>query len=129
MHALLTWDPRADLTHSKYVCKHVLWVFHCPLMPYYMGLDVSCVYMSQYWHVGHFPHFSCAPRAEVLKMLLLYFRPELILIIGLKALGCFHAKSLKSISLGNLRYNFWGTQFVDYQPSFWPLCDQTPSPP
>ena len=93
MHALLTWEPREDLTHSKYVCKHLLWVLQFGYLPYYMRFGVPWVYVSQYWHFGHRSHFSCAPRAEVLKMVFLCFGPELLLIEGLKAFGCFHAKA------------------------------------
>ena len=54
MYARLTWDPREDLTHSKHVCRYLLWVLQFGYMPYYMGLCVPCVCMSQYWHSGHF---------------------------------------------------------------------------
>ena len=83
MHALLTCNPRKDLTHSKHVCKYLLWVLQFSYMPYYMGLGVSWVYMSQYWHLGHFSNFLCASRVEVSKMVFLCFEPEPFLIKGL----------------------------------------------
>ena len=58
-----------------------------------MGFAVPWVYMSQQWHFCHFSYLSCAPRAEVLKLVLLCFGPELMMIKGLKAFDCFHAKS------------------------------------
>ena len=93
MHAWLTWDPREDLIHSKYICKQLLWVLQFGYTSYYMGFRVPWVYMSQYWHFGHNFHFSCAPRAELLKMAFLCFGPGLMVTKGLKALGCLHAKA------------------------------------
>ena len=49
--------------------------------------------MPQYWDSGHFSLFLCAPRVEVLKMVILCFEPEPSLIKGLQALDCFHAKA------------------------------------
>ena len=92
MHAWLTWDTGKDLTHGKSGSKHVLWVLQFGHLPYIMGSGVSGVHMLQYWHFGHVSHFSCAPRAEVLKIVFLCFGIEAKLIKGLEALGCFHAK-------------------------------------
>ena len=82
-----------DLNHSKYVSKHLLWVLQFGYMPYYMGLRVPWIYMSHLLHFGHISNFLCAPRAEVRKMVFSCLRPELMLITGLKALDCFHAKA------------------------------------
>ena len=100
MHARLTWDPREDLAHSKHVCKNLLWVFQFGYMPYHMGFGVPWVCMTQHWHFGHFFHFLCAPRVEVLKMVFLCSEPEPLLIKGLKALGCFHAKAQSPSPMG-----------------------------
>ena len=62
-------------------------------MPHCTGFGVPSVYMSQYWHFGHFSLFSCAPRVGVLKMVFLCFEPEPLFLKGLKPLGYFHAKS------------------------------------
>ena len=75
------------------VKSKVLWVLQFRYMPYYMGFGVLGVFMSQYWHFAHISYFSCASRAEVSKMLFLCFRPEPMLIKGLKALNGFNAKA------------------------------------
>ena len=49
--------------------------------------------MSQYWHFGLFPPFSSAPRVELLKMVFMCFKPQPLLIKGLKALGCFYGEA------------------------------------
>ena len=100
MHAQLTWDPREALTHSKHVCKHLLSFLQFGYMLYYMGFGVPWVYMSQYWHFGHFSHFLSAPRVEVLKLVFLCFEPDPLLIKGLTALGCFRAKAESPSPLG-----------------------------
>ena len=100
MHARLTWDPREDLTHSEHVGEHLLWVLQFSHMPYHMDFGVPRVYMSQYWQLGTLSQFSCAPRVEVLKMVFLCFEPKVLLIKGLKALGCFRAIAQSPSPLG-----------------------------
>ena len=98
MHARLTWDPRGDLTHSRHVCKNLLWVPQISHMLYYMGSGALWAHMCQYWHLGP-PVLlqGLAPRVEVLKMFFSCFEPELLLIKGLEALSCFAAKALELI--------------------------------
>ena len=132
MHAPLTLDPRDDLTHSKHVHEDILWVLQFTHMPYCMGLGAPWVYMSQHWHFGPFFHFLCAPRIEMFKVLFLFFEPELLLLKGLKASGCFHAKVqthlpweleiqfLQLPRLGRLTM-FWTTMVPNsFSPSFQP---------
>ena len=92
------------MTHSKYVCKHILWVLQFEYMPYYMGFGVPWLYVSEYWHFGHISHF---PRAEVLEIIFLCFGPQLMVIKGLKASGCFQAKAKGPSPLGT-RYTTFG---------------------
>ena len=76
MPARLTWDPSCHLTKSKHRCKHLLWVLRFSPMPFLVGFDDLWVHMSQYWNIGPFSHFSCAPRIEAFKMLFQCFDPE-----------------------------------------------------
>ena len=92
-HNGLSSAPWQDLTHNKHVCKDLLWVLHFGYLAYYTGFVVPWVYMSICWHFSHFPHFWCAPRAEVSKMVFLGLQPGPLLIKGVKSFRCLHEKA------------------------------------
>ena len=85
--------------------------FNLTTLPYYMGFGEPWVYMSEYWHLGQFPQFSCALWVEVLNMVFLWFEPEPLLIKGLKALGYIHAKAPIPSPLRTGDTIFWSDHF------------------
>ena len=63
------------------------------------------------------PLFVCS-KAEVLKIVSLCFGPELMLIKGLKALDCLHAKAESPNPLGTRDRNFEVNAFGTTNPLF-----------